>query len=98
MPRRLPPNLGKVHRRRVRSRAPKCQPRQWPPSALSKLLAQVHNDEEGAVSIETVLIVAAISLPILIFVIKFGWPRVKAFFEKGMTDLEGGANNAGQGN
>lgn len=65
---------------------------------LRKLLAQVHNDEEGAVSIETVLIVAAISLPILIFVIKFGWPRVKAFFEKGMTDLEGGANNAGQGN
>jgi hypothetical protein len=47
------------------------------------------------VSIETILILAAIALPILIFVIKFGWPRIKTFFDKGMTDLEGGANNAG---
>ena len=60
-----------------------------------KLLSQVHHDERGQVSIETVLILAAIALPILIFVIKFGWPRIKTFFESGMTDLEGEAQNAG---
>jgi len=58
---------------------------------LVSLLKAIHEDEEGAVSIETVLIVAAIALPILIFVIKFGWPRIKTFFEEGMDDLEGGA-------
>ncbi len=63
-------------------------------ASLWKLLKQVHEDEEGAVSIETVLIVAAIALPILIFLIKFGWPRIKAFFESGLEDLEGGASDA----
>jgi hypothetical protein len=42
-----------------------------------------------------VLIIAAIALPILIFILKFGWPRIKAFFNQGMTDLEGGAQQAG---
>ena len=60
------------------------------------LLQKVHDDEEGAVSIETVLIIAAISLPILIFAIKVGWPRIKDFFNQGMTDLEAGAGNAGR--
>jgi hypothetical protein len=51
----------------------------------------VHEDEKGAVSLETVLIIAAVALPILIFVIKYGWPRIKTFFDKGMQDLEEGA-------
>ena len=58
------------------------------------LLRKVHRDDAGAVSIETVLIIAAIALPILIFVIKFGWPRVKGLFMQGMEDLEGGATEA----
>jgi Flp pilus assembly pilin Flp len=62
------------------------------------LLKKVHRDERGAVSIETILIIAAIALPILIFIIKFAWPRIKDFFERGMTDLEDGADDAGQGN
>ena len=62
------------------------------------LLKQVHRDQRGSVSIETILIIAAIALPILIFIIKIGWPRIKAFFEKGMQDLEGGADDAAQGN
>ena len=45
-----------------------------------KLLRQVHNDEAGQVSIETVLIVAAIALPILIFLYKFAWPRIQKMF------------------
>jgi len=58
------------------------------------LLKKVHRDENGGVSIETVLIIAAIALPILIFIIKFGWPRIKALFTEGMEDLEGGAEGA----
>jgi Flp pilus assembly pilin Flp len=63
-------------------------------ASIAELLRRVHADERGAVSIETVLIIAAIALPILIFVIKFGWPKVKQFFEKGLDDLEGGADSA----
>jgi Flp pilus assembly pilin Flp len=61
---------------------------------LTKLLRRVHGDEEGGVTIETILIVAAIALPILIFLIKVGWPRIKLFFNSGMNDLEGGAGDA----
>jgi Flp pilus assembly pilin Flp len=61
-----------------------------------KLLRQLLSDEKGAVSVETMLIIAAIALPILIFIIKFGWPRIKQFFNQGMNDLEGGAG-AGAG-
>lgn len=63
------------------------------PSLLS-LLRKVHADEEGAVSLETILIIGAIALPILIFLIKVGWPRIKEYFEKGLTDLEEGAEEA----
>lgn len=59
------------------------------------LLRRLHEDRRGGVSIETVLIIAAIALPILIFILKFGWPRIKQFFNQGMTDLEGNAQNAG---
>ena len=58
------------------------------------LVRAIHEDRRGAVSIETILIIAAIALPILIFVLKFGWPKFKAFFNQGMTDLEGNANQA----
>lgn len=51
----------------------------------------VHADEKGGVSLETVLIIAAVALPILIFVIRYGWPRIREFFDKGMKDLEEGA-------
>jgi hypothetical protein len=61
---------------------------------LLRLLGRVHSDERGGVSIETILIIAAIALPILIFLIKVGWPRVKTFFNQGMSDLETGAGNA----
>lgn len=65
-----------------------------PKASLKKLLRQVHDDQRGQVSIETVLILAAVAIPVLIVIIKFGWPRIRAFFDQGMTDLEGGAGNA----
>jgi Flp pilus assembly pilin Flp len=57
-------------------------------SAVRRLLARVHRDERGAVSLETILIIGAIALPILIYVIKYGWPKIRNYFVKGMTDLE----------
>ena len=36
-------------------------------ASLLNLLRRVHEDEEGAVSLETILIIGAIALPILIF-------------------------------
>jgi hypothetical protein len=66
-------------------------------ASLWDLLRKVHEDEEGALSLETILIIGAISLPILIFLIKFGWPRIKEFFSQGLEDLEEGAQEGAQG-
>lgn len=60
------------------------------------LLKRVHNDEKGGESLETILLIGAIALPILIFLILVAWPRVKEFFNQGMTDLEQGATDARQ--
>jgi len=62
--------------------------------SLWDLLREVHKDEQGALSLETILIIGAIALPILIFLIKFGWPRIKEFFLRGLEDLEEGAQDA----
>jgi hypothetical protein len=64
------------------------------PASFPKLLRQVHGDQRGAVSIETILIIAAIALPILIFIIKFGWPRIKMWFNTQMNELESGGDAA----
>ncbi len=53
------------------------------------LLKRIHRDDKGAVSIETILIIAAIAIPILIFILKFGWPRIRDFFNAGLDELEG---------
>ncbi|MBT4868266.1 MAG: hypothetical protein HON53_24430 [Planctomycetaceae bacterium] len=59
-----------------------------------ELLRHVHRDERGAVSLETILIIGAIALPILIFLIKVGWPRVKNYFYDGMENLENESDRA----
>jgi len=61
---------------------------------LGRLLARIHRSEEGAVSLETVLILGAIALPILIFLIRYGWPTVRSYFERGLTDLTTSADSA----
>ena len=63
---------------------------------MLKLLRRVHNDEQGAVSLETILIIGAIALPILIFLIKVGWPKIKGYFNQGLQDLEDERDNAVQ--
>ena len=37
---------------------------------------------------ETILVVGVIALPILIYLIKFGWPQIKTYFTTGMTNLD----------
>lgn len=69
-----------------------------PPLTLRDLVRRVHRDEEGAVSLETILIIGAIALPILIFIIKFGWPRIRDYFYSGMENLENSSNKVIQGN
>ena len=64
-----------------------------PNSGLKKLLGRLHHDQRGGVTIETVLIIAAIALPILIFILKVGWPMARNFFLQGMNDLQNEANN-----
>ncbi|MCA9114553.1 MAG: hypothetical protein KDA79_05665 [Planctomycetaceae bacterium] len=58
------------------------------PSGFRQLLRRVHQDERGAVSLETILIIGAIALPILIFLLKFGWPRIRDYFFQGMDQIE----------
>lgn len=61
---------------------------------IRDLFNRVHDDENGGLSLETILIIGAIALPILIFLIVVAWPRVQAFFNQGMNDLEQGATDA----
>lgn len=56
------------------------------PSLLS-LLWEVHQDEDGTVSLETVLVIAAIALPVLIFLYKFVWPRLQEWFWERASDV-----------
>ena len=51
--------------------------------SLASLLRKVHEDEEGTVSLETILIIGAIALPILIFLIKVGWPTSQDLLQPG---------------
>lgn len=66
-------------------------------SRFRDFLMRIHRDERGSVSLETILIVGAIALPILIFVIKFGWPTIREYFFSGMQSLDSETNRVIQG-
>ncbi len=68
--------------------------------AFYRLLQRLHHDRRGAVTLETVLIIAAIALPVLIFVLKFAWPKISDYFNQGMQNLENESNSVinGSGN
>jgi hypothetical protein len=61
--------------------------------SLLKLLKEIHADENGSLSLETILIIGAIALPILIFLLLKAWPTIKAYFNQGLEDLTNDANN-----
>jgi hypothetical protein len=52
----------------------------------------------GSVSLETILIIGAIAVPILLFLLKVAWPTIKTFFNTGVSDLETSADNVSSGN
>jgi hypothetical protein len=56
--------------------------------SIKRFLGRVHGDERGGVSLETILIISAIALPILIWLIKYGWPKIRNYFDKGIIDLQ----------
>lgn len=51
----------------------------------------------GALSIETILILAAIAVPILIFILKVGWPKIQKYFNESTDNLIEESYNAQQG-
>jgi hypothetical protein len=63
---------------------------------LVDLLRKVHENEDGEVSLETILVIGAIALPVLIFLIKVGWPLVQNYFNTGLNDLQQDATAAQQ--
>jgi Flp pilus assembly pilin Flp len=65
---------------------------------LGGVLRRVHQDEGGSVSLETILIIGAIAVPILLFLLKVAWPTIKTFFNTGVSDLETSADNVSSGN
>ena len=54
---------------------------------MIELFKKLHVDERGSLSLETILIIAAIALPVIIFIYKIGWPAIREIFEAGMKDL-----------
>lgn len=65
---------------------------------LGDVLRRVHQDEGGSVSLETILIIGAIAVPILLFLLKVAWPTIKTFFNTGLGDLQTSADNVSGGN
>ncbi len=67
------------------------------PESPRSLWRILHEDQRGGVSLETVLLLAAVALPILIFVIRFGWPRIREIFLKGIAEMEEAGEEAQRG-
>jgi Flp pilus assembly pilin Flp len=55
--------------------------------SLTSLLKKLHRDQSGAVSLETILVIGAVALPILVYILKFGWPKVREFFNVGADNI-----------
>lgn len=62
-----------------------------------QLVRELHQDRRGAVSLEVILIIGAIVLPILTYILKFGWPTIRDYFNNGIEVLEIESNNVTSG-
>ncbi|QDU40911.1 hypothetical protein Mal4_52740 [Maioricimonas rarisocia] len=56
-----------------------------------------HRNESGALSLETVLILGAVAVPLLVFVLRFGWPRVRLMFEDRLDGVHDEADRIREG-
>lgn len=63
------------------------------PRSFRELWDRLYQEEEGAVSLETVLIIGAIAMPILIFLLKYGFPKIKQYFYQSLNNLQGSSND-----
>ncbi|MDB5386390.1 MAG: hypothetical protein JWM11_2036 [Planctomycetaceae bacterium] len=63
------------------------------PRTLREFWYRLHNDQEGAVSLETILIIGAIAMPILIFLLKYGWPKIRDYFNNSLNTLNSTSSN-----
>ena len=61
---------------------------------IGRVLRRLHRDERGALTLETVLIIAAIALPVLIVIVKYGWPAIRNCFDRGLESLEQSTDEA----
>ncbi len=52
------------------------------------LFKRLHEDQRGAVSLETILIIGAIALPCLVFLIKYGWPVIRNMFQTQLQEMD----------
>jgi Flp pilus assembly pilin Flp len=62
-------------------------------ASLGNLLKRVHADERGAVALETILVVAAIAIPVILFIYKVAWPKIHTMFSEGIDDLTNQSKN-----
>jgi Flp pilus assembly pilin Flp len=68
------------------------------PRAVREFWNRLHNDQDGAVSLETILIIGAIAMPILIFLLKYGWPKIRDYFNNSINTLNQSSDNVIHGN
>lgn len=46
-----------------------------------------HKLRRAAISLEMILILGVIALPVLVFLVKFGWPSIKGYFVRGASEV-----------
>jgi Flp pilus assembly pilin Flp len=54
---------------------------------MLELFKRLHKDERGSLSLETILIITAIAIPIILFIYKIGWPKIREMFDTSMDVL-----------
>lgn len=66
-------------------------------SKLRRRLRRIGADERGAVTIETILLIGAVAIPVLIFLLRFGWPKMRDTFVDGVSRVQVEADRAADG-
>lgn len=65
-------------------------------SRLKRRYRRLHSDERGAVTIETILLIGAVAVPVLIFLLRFGWPTMRKTFVDGVSQVHNEADRAAE--
>jgi Flp pilus assembly pilin Flp len=64
--------------------------------SVVELFKKIHEDEDGTVSLETILIIGAIALVILAFLLVSAWPKIKNYFNQNLEELTNAGPTASQ--